>query len=427
MLAVTDVGFAVLGYRTENIGDDIQALAARRLLPDEACTVDRDTGEVQCLTPDEHRRHRVVANGWYALEPGSWPWRDELQPLLVSMHLSPNPNNALRLSARTWFLKPELRAYLELHGPVGARDRETLHHLEKAGVPSYLSGCLTLTLPEFRGERVPRTVLVDVPEDVVLALRDALQGEVVEVTHAVPVTMSDAARRRRAAELIELYATSHLVVTTRLHAALPTVAAATPVVLVDDGQRDGRFAGLDDFLRVVSPRTADVDWPTVVAAAAAEPVQRGHATMRDALLGEVAQWVGRDGGQPAEDWAARRAAAALAEVRERGRLLEDLRAQLGDVAHREGKHEVALDEARRQVERLQAFVERRRSEFVKAQAQWQEERAETAAQLRGLRDELQRERAEQVALERELGAVRASTSWRITAPMRRARDAARRP
>lgn len=59
-------------------------------------------------------------------------------------------------------------------------------------------------------------------------------------------------RRQCAEELLATYAGAKLVVTARLHAALPCLAFSTPVIFLDIGHRTERFSGYETLLRRVS-------------------------------------------------------------------------------------------------------------------------------------------------------------------------------
>ena len=63
------------------------------------------------------------------------------------------------------------------HEPVGCRDKETQQFLEKAGIKTWLSGCVTLTLTA----KYPRNndkyiCLVDVPDSVETYIKNRYPG-----------------------------------------------------------------------------------------------------------------------------------------------------------------------------------------------------------------------------------------------------------
>ncbi|MFN7134746.1 MAG: hypothetical protein ACK4N5_21885, partial [Myxococcales bacterium] len=137
--------YGALDYRTINLGDQIQTLAALRFLPQVDAWIERDAlGHYQPATPDPIA---VILNGWYGHQPESWPPHEAIRPLLVSMHLSALPGNErTRLSSQDFLLRAPAVEYLRRHGPVGARDLTTLALLRRSGVEAWFSGCMTLTL-----------------------------------------------------------------------------------------------------------------------------------------------------------------------------------------------------------------------------------------------------------------------------------------
>src|SRR5687768_10856619 len=79
--------YALLRYDTDNVGDDIQALAALRFMPRVDFLVLRDAlSEFRPPHPEE-RDVRVIMNGWF-MGRNSWPPAAELRPLFISFHIS---------------------------------------------------------------------------------------------------------------------------------------------------------------------------------------------------------------------------------------------------------------------------------------------------------------------------------------------------
>ena len=247
-MSITVQEFGLLSYKTFNIGDYIQSLAASRFLPKVDYYIDREA--LDDFTPSRSERVKLIMNGWYCHRPDRWPPSPSIEPLLVSFHVSGNPGEGSGLRARDWFPKsPGILDYPRQHGPVGARDLSTLELFHSWEVPAYFSGCLTLTIER---SAVPRQegliVLCDAPEEV--AARVCLQfGPLVRrVKHRDATTDGIESRLARARTLLELYASAACVVTTRLHCACPCLAMNTPVLLLDTAADKYRFSGLIDLL-----------------------------------------------------------------------------------------------------------------------------------------------------------------------------------
>lgn len=189
-------------YGTHNIGDAIQTVALSRLIPGPLRGVNRTTANV---FPDT----RLVANGWLG---------DNVLPREGSMR---------RCVFAGVFLAQEhnLEWLHRSRSSIGARDPDTHERLTGFGLPSELIGCATLTLPRFRGRR-SRTYIVD--SDCPLKS----DRHAVRLTHHISRRVSWRDQWNRALQLLELYRRASLVITSRLHAALPCIAFGTPVMFI---------------------------------------------------------------------------------------------------------------------------------------------------------------------------------------------------
>lgn len=247
--------FALIRYaKTANLGDEIQSLAARQFLPQTDATVDREW--LHTFRPEGGTPHWLILNGWYCHLPENWPPSPALQPLPVSLHISPDPGGAdgIGLVAEDILLSPPFRKYLAGFGPVGARDLATLKRLQAAGIDSYFSGCLTLTLTRRDVARDDGLVVLnDVPDEVEAAIRKTTGKRIATTQHWNEHTTDSGERFELAEALLRTYSEASCVVTTRLHCALPCVAMGTPVLLLDTAEDQHRFAGLHDFVRHATP------------------------------------------------------------------------------------------------------------------------------------------------------------------------------
>ena len=226
--------FCVLSYFNHNLGDHIQTLALlqhvapRRLVPRDHLT---EQGDLVLL-----------ANGWMAFY--GMPRRDWFREVrYVGIHIAP--------FCRTTETAEAVRPC----GIAGCRDPATEGFLRRHGLPSVLVGCATLTLPPYQGKR--EGVLCVDTEDRVYEEVSRAYGDAVAVSHDLPPFSYEEAGRetvagqyRQAYALLAWYRRAELVVTRRLHAALPCVAFGTPVVYV--GPDDDRTSILDEIgVRVV--------------------------------------------------------------------------------------------------------------------------------------------------------------------------------
>ena len=238
--------FGYISQSTINIGDDIQSIAAKGFLPDNAIPIDREF----ISTFDYPATVKSIVSGWFmhhksgywdlSIAPPEkcWPPSPAIDPFFISIHLTG--------SFLPIIFSEENIAYLKEHGPIGARDLFTLNELLKRDIPSYFSGCLTLTLENNFTERNNITYLVDLDEETTNYIKSKIKSPIVIITHGKPLLqiLSVEHRLKYAEYLLDLYRKAKCVITTRLHAAMPCLAFNTPILML--ASADARFSGLLD-------------------------------------------------------------------------------------------------------------------------------------------------------------------------------------
>ncbi|MBK8048214.1 MAG: polysaccharide pyruvyl transferase family protein [Anaerolineales bacterium] len=212
--------------------------------------------------------------------PENWPPGDSIRPLFVSFHIA-NPAIA----------QPHYADYYRQHEPIGCRDVATVELLRQIGVEAYLSGCLTLTLQNGAAGRTDQIYMVDVPAPLCPLIPEQIRRNAIRTTHLVglPANLQHrlpprAQRKllawwyhnapflrswkfRRARELLDCYRRAKLVITSRLHCALPCVAFGVPVVVLRKNDHDPRWTGSERYLPVYTPENIDeLDWDHIPVA-----------------------------------------------------------------------------------------------------------------------------------------------------------------
>jgi hypothetical protein len=244
--------FALLSYSTNNLGDEIQSIAARQFLPSVDLLIDRD--DWTTAPPHPEGTFKIILNGWFTRYPEQWPPPDLLLPLPISMHITRERYrpSALRAPAQA-LLEGAALAYLKRHQPIGGRDLSTVRLLRQHGVDSYFSGCVTLTLdtgPIARGDYI---CAVDLDDETYRRLAEHARTPIVRLRHRDTGGGSFAQRSAKAERLLSLYAQARCVVTTRLHCALPSIAFGTPTLFVNNVADRYRLDGLVELMRSCSP------------------------------------------------------------------------------------------------------------------------------------------------------------------------------
>jgi len=255
--------YAIISYpHSRNVGDEIQSLAAARLLPRVDHMVPRE--EVHRFEAPGADRVRLICNGWFTPELEAWPPSAQLDPLLISFHATHKGGAADHL------ISERHADFYRSVQPIGCRDHGTRQKLEALGVEAYFSGCLTLTLDNPFGPDVERDGILVVdpfymfngPQKYVSDCLDILipehvRPEVELVTQWRPKDSVPPVEQKfkEAEALLERYARAKLVVTSRIHCALPCLAMGTPVYFLDIGYDTGslrdRFDGIMGLFNVV--------------------------------------------------------------------------------------------------------------------------------------------------------------------------------
>ena len=273
--------FGLLKYienkKTFNIGDYIQSLSAKQFLPKVDTLINREK-----LAEYKGDQIKVILNGWFTHNAHNWVPSEDIIPLFISFHI----NN----TATTHMLSDKGIAYLKKHQPIGCRDQFTVDVLQKKGIDAYFSGCLTLTLDSYKVEDKERgndIYIVDplygyptvkkVTYSYKSLIRSVLNGSLFQLykrkkhlkkiinsnllNRAIKINQEPEANKYSheekfeiAEDLLKKYAKAKLVITSRIHCALPCLAMGTPVIFVNgfDSFVDScRFEGiLDLFNRI---------------------------------------------------------------------------------------------------------------------------------------------------------------------------------
>ena len=212
-------GFKYLGLN--NLGDQIQSIAAERFLPCVNRRFNRDTLSLVSL----EETYLLIMNGWFTHNPiKCFPPTNMIYPIFWGFHIT-NWNKSWN-----YFLSQKNLNVFKKHEPIGCRDQFTQKKLENAGIDSFYSKCLTITFAKRR--EIPKSgfnVIVDIP----IPLPPAVRDEAIYVSHTISPHIDEEDKIKQAKSLLDLYKShAKLIVTTRLHCALPCVAMGIPVIFL---------------------------------------------------------------------------------------------------------------------------------------------------------------------------------------------------
>jgi len=250
-----------------NVGDYVQSLAARQYLPSVNHLLNRDRLGDYAGEPT-----KIILNGWFTDEPATWCPSPAIRPLFVSFHLNSKAESDL-LSGRNL-------DYFRRHAPIGCRDRDSVRRFQKAGIDAYFTGCLTLTLSGYAEPQAERREVILVDHELGLGgqsaspwlktllspayraklrrrdnlrrfLDPAFIASSARVAHDLPArTMTEEAKLSAAEALLRRYAKARLVITARIHCALPCLAMGTPVIFVNGYHKESDTCRFDGILEL---------------------------------------------------------------------------------------------------------------------------------------------------------------------------------
>ncbi len=239
-----------------NVGDNIQSLAAKQFLPRIDTFLNREK-----LGEYKGDPVKLIMNGWFTHNIHNWVPSEDIDPVFVSFHM----NN----TAAPAMLSEKGIAYLKKHQPIGCRDQFTADTLKAKGIDAYFTGCLTLTLDSYKvadEERGEDIYIVDPlysyprPEKIFYntkhTVKNILNGTAFQlgkknkhlkkfisedvlnsaefINQEPPSNQLNNEQKFEMAEaLLHKYAKAKLVITSRIHCALPCLALGTPVIFVN--------------------------------------------------------------------------------------------------------------------------------------------------------------------------------------------------
>ena len=170
----------------------------------------------------------IVMNGWFSHHPQTClPLSDKLTPLFWGFYIT-DYNDSW-----SYFSRKEIINYLKRYEPIGCHDPYTADRLSQLGVETFVSSCLTLTLPKRKCQENCDKVLVVDGEGIPFPAE--LKEQAVYYTHVIPGKNREVIKRAYARLMLDMYRReARLVVTTRLHCLLLCVAMGISVVFFNN-------------------------------------------------------------------------------------------------------------------------------------------------------------------------------------------------
>jgi len=241
--------YQIEGLKRNNLGDLIQGIAAEQFLPNQSISVDREQ-----LNSFSEEPGFLIGNGWYQHEFDNFPPPPNIIPFYISVHI-----------AKSDFIKlKRVREHFKANAPIGCRDIKSVWLMRGFGISSYYSSCLTLTFKSKNLANQSKTEIIwvdnidhPVPLEIELKLNELIPNGFVKISHDPLSRFSTfdtyvANNKITVNELIERYSEAKLVLTTKIHCALPCIGMGIPVILIHPNPSDPRLTVLNQLIKIIS-------------------------------------------------------------------------------------------------------------------------------------------------------------------------------
>lgn len=280
---------------TINIGDDIQSYAAYKRLPKVDYFIEREN--MNDFVSKDGSKVKTLVSGWFLRDRYKLPLSPYLNPALyISCHFS-SLNDGLGVSKE--YLTPYVVEHIKHYEPIGCRDTSTKKLLSEKGIDTYLSYCLTLTIPKFKNvKKQKKIVLVDVPSQIKEKVSKEYDGKIKEVTHTLDKEknskLSYEERMNNVESLLKEYQSAEFVITTRLHCALPCLAIETPVLFIYDDKNIDVINRISDYIDFLDYCSLEEFISKKLSDSFVKEPKKKHFKVREHLIKKVNEFIEND-------------------------------------------------------------------------------------------------------------------------------------
>ena len=204
-----------------NLGDEIQSIAAKRILKNIDGYVSRERLN-KIIEPC------IVSLNGFFLDSPNWPPSKYVIPIPFAFHVSKKYEKLI--------CSDQGIQYLKNYEPIGCRDLESSNILKKHGINSFYSKCLTLTLDKRNADPAEGKVyIVGVTDNLQRIIPNHIKSKAIYVNQSkIELPNVKQFNRRLIAEdlLTEYKNNASLVITSRIHCAMPCIAMGIPVIFL---------------------------------------------------------------------------------------------------------------------------------------------------------------------------------------------------
>lgn len=256
--------FTIASYKvsTNNLGDHIQIIANLNLLKKYGLTpqvyIDRDN-EIKKLNKQSNcfKKIYLIMNGWHRRNNEQWPPNAKICPLFIAFHI--------RLKACPYILNKNSLEYFKNNEPIGCRDPFTNNLLNKNGIKSFETNCLTLTLNKINTPYTGKIYVSSRDREIEKYIPNHIKYDYI---NHYSNTSNFEQNMELAKKLLIKYSGAKLVITTFLHCALPCIGMGIPVICfypnssknINESDKE-RLSGLKKIIDIQTFKDVHkVDW-----------------------------------------------------------------------------------------------------------------------------------------------------------------------
>lgn len=154
--------------------------------------------------------------------------------------------------------------YLKKFSPIGCRDRHTYETMRKYSIPAYVNGCLTITMDfkEKKRRKNEKALWVDVPQDLEPYIPEQykINRKVYSQIRSLKGINNNEISQKVYNAYLTYFEEAKIVITSRLHCAIPCIMAGIPVVFAGK-DFDYRFSWMERYIRFYDKNEYDlIDW-----------------------------------------------------------------------------------------------------------------------------------------------------------------------
>jgi hypothetical protein len=206
----------------------------------------------------------IILTGWLTQNPTRFLSFQRNLLGLIGIHLATEGSLAFKdFGIKYMFLSETFRNEFAGH-MVSCRDLTTKDFLASKGVNAPFVGCVSSLISHLDLSFIPEQPSTDfLFADIDSKIRDKILAnglpgkKFTSLTNDVSEFLGEREKERRVEKLIGEIISAEVVVTSRLHVALPSVALGKPTLLISN--KDPRLAGISNFLNIVSTEEALIE------------------------------------------------------------------------------------------------------------------------------------------------------------------------